>query len=72
MLLIILRVVYLLVCAGAILTYINPEEVEGVPVLLPKVINDNRLAAFAQVENVVDALVAFPGLGISCHCRFRN
>ncbi|MCA9050603.1 MAG: TRAM domain-containing protein [Planctomycetaceae bacterium] len=63
MLLIILRVVYLLVCAGAILTYINPEEVEGVPVLLPKVINDNRLAAFfgllllSQVVTMVDLLI---------------
>lgn len=63
MLLVILRVVYLLVCAGAILAYINPEEVDGTATTLPRIINDNKLIAFfallllSQMVTIVDMLV---------------
>lgn len=63
MLLVILRVVYLLVCAGAILAYINPEEVDGTASTLPRIINDNKLIAFftllliSQLVTIVDMLV---------------
>ena len=62
MLLIILRVAYLLVCAGAILAYINPETVHGAP--LPKIIHDHRLVAFfvllflSQIVTVGDMLIS--------------
>jgi len=46
MLLVILRVVYLLVCAGAILAYINPEDVDGSASTLPRIINDHKFIAF--------------------------
>lgn len=46
MLLIILRVAYLLVCAGAILAYINPEDVDGSANALPQIINNHKLVAF--------------------------
>lgn len=44
MLLIVLRIIYLLVCAGAIVAYLNPDKVDGPE--LPKVIDDHRLIAF--------------------------
>ena len=62
MLLIILRVAYLLVCAGAILAYINPETVHGAP--LPIIIHDHRLVAFfvllflSQIVTVGDMLIS--------------
>lgn len=61
MLLIILRITYLLVCAGAIVAYINPELVDGGE--LPKVIHDHRLIAFfvllalSQVVTFFDLIV---------------
>ena len=63
MLLVILRVAYLLVCAGAILAYINPEDVDGVASTLPGVINDHKLVAFfvllflSQVVTIADLLI---------------
>lgn len=63
MLLVILRVAYLLVCAGAILTYINPEDVEGVASTLPRVIDDHKLVAFfvllflSQVVTIADLMI---------------
>lgn len=44
MLLIALRVAYLLVCAGAIVAYINPDPLTDTNV--PKIIQDHRLGAF--------------------------
>lgn len=49
MLLIILRVAYLLVCAGAILAYINPEEIDGNMTILPRIISQNKLIAFFAI-----------------------
>ena len=46
MLLIILRGTYLLVCIGAILAYVNPESVNGDPLALPPIVENNRLIAF--------------------------
>ncbi|MCA9085109.1 MAG: PIN/TRAM domain-containing protein [Planctomycetaceae bacterium] len=63
MLLAILRVVYLLVCAGAILAYINPEEVEGTTVTLPRIVSEHRLVAFfvllfiSQIVTIIDMVV---------------
>jgi uncharacterized protein YacL len=63
MLLVILRVAYLLVCAGAILAYINPEDVDGVASTLPWVINDHKLIAFfvllfiSQLVTIADLLI---------------
>lgn len=63
MLLIILRVTYLLVCAGAILAYINPEEVDGDPTSLPAMIDNHKLIAFfvllflTQIVAIVDLLL---------------
>ena len=63
MLLVILRVAYLLVCAGAILAYINPEDVDGVASTLPRVINDHKLVAFfvllflSQVVTIADLMI---------------
>jgi len=63
MLLVILRVAYLLVCAGAILAYINPEEVDGTASSLPRIINDHKLIAFvvllllSQIVTIVDMLI---------------
>lgn len=60
MLLTILRVTYLMICIGAILAYINPEEVEGQPGALPGIIENNKLIAFCgllfltQIVTVVD------------------
>ena len=60
MLLTILRITYLMICIGAILAYINPEEVEGQPGSLPAIIENNKLIAFfgllalTQVVTVVD------------------
>ena len=59
MLLVILRVAYLLVCAGAILAYINPEDVDGAT-RLPTIIHDHKLIAFfvllllTQVVTIAD------------------
>ena len=61
MLLIILRLTYLLVCAGAIVAYLNPEMVDGAT--LPKMIGDHRLASFfvllflSQLITVIDVLI---------------
>ncbi|MEQ9411301.1 MAG: PIN/TRAM domain-containing protein [Fuerstiella sp.] len=63
MLLVILRVAYLLVCAGAILAYINPEEVDGKASTLPRIINDYKLVAFfvllllTQLVTFLDLLI---------------
>ncbi|MEZ6123819.1 MAG: PIN/TRAM domain-containing protein [Planctomycetaceae bacterium] len=63
MLLVILRVVYLLVCAGAILAYINPEDVDGDATTIPRIINDHKLVAFfallfiSQIVTIADMLV---------------
>ncbi len=63
MMFVILRVAYLLVCAGAILAYISPEEVKGVSSALPKIINDQKLVAFfvllflSQIVTVADLLI---------------
>lgn len=46
MLLMILRVAYLLICAGAILAYITTETVAGQPAALPIVIENNKVFAF--------------------------
>ncbi len=51
MLLVILRVVYLSVCAGAILAYINPEEVEGPASSVPatvKNVDGNRVVVVEE------------------------
>ena len=63
MLLVILRVAYLLVCAGAILAYINPEEVEGTASSLPRIIDEHKLSAFfvllflSQIVTIVDVMI---------------
>ena len=64
MLLIILRVSYLLVCAGAILAYINPEDVEGVASSLPQIVNNNKYMAFfvllflSQIVTIFDVMIS--------------
>jgi uncharacterized protein YacL len=63
MLLMILRVAYLLICAGAILAYITTETVAGQPTQLPRVIENNKALAFfvllliSQFVTIVDVLV---------------
>ena len=63
MLLVILRVAYLLVCAGAIVAYINPEEVAGNVPALPRIVYENKLPAFfvllfiSQIVTIGDLLV---------------
>ena len=63
MLLIILRVSYLLVCAGAILAYINPEDVEGVASSLAHIVNNNKYMAFfvllflSQIVTIFDVMI---------------
>lgn len=63
MLLIILRVAYLLISAGAILAYITTETVAGQPALLPRIIENNKAVAFfvllmiSQTVTIADVLV---------------
>jgi uncharacterized protein YacL len=63
MLLVILRVAYLLISAGAILAYITTETVAGQPALLPRVIENNKAIAFfallfiSQIVTIADVLV---------------
>ncbi|MEZ6063167.1 MAG: TRAM domain-containing protein [Planctomycetaceae bacterium] len=44
--LIILRVVYLVICIGAILAYINPDEALDSPAYLPAIISNHKFIAF--------------------------
>jgi uncharacterized protein YacL len=63
MMLIILRVAYLLISAGAILAYITTETVAGQPALLPRIIENNKTSAFfvllfiSQIVTIADVLV---------------
>ena len=67
MLLAILRIAYLLVCAGAIVAYINPEDVDADAAALPRIINDHKLIAFfvllllTQVVTFVDLVIRKKG-----------
>ena len=61
--LVILRVVYLLVCIGAVLAYINPPEIPGAPSSLPAIIAENKLWSFfillllTQIVTFADLLI---------------
>lgn len=63
MLLVILRVVYLLVCAGAIAAYLNPEQINGDSSALPTIIDQHPLPSFfvllflSQIVTIGDVLV---------------
>ena len=63
MLLMILRVAYLLICAGAILAYITTETVAGEPAQLPRIVENNKGLAFfvllliSQLVTIADLLV---------------
>ena len=63
MLLMILRVAYLLICAGAILAYITTETVAGEPTQLPRIVENNKGLAFfvllfiSQLVTIADLLV---------------
>lgn len=63
MLLVILRVAYLLISAGAILAYITTETVAGQPAVLPRIIENNKAIAFfvllfiSQIVTIADVLV---------------
>ncbi|MFN9718151.1 MAG: PIN/TRAM domain-containing protein [Planctomycetota bacterium] len=63
MLLMILRVAYLLICAGAILAYISTETVAGEPALLPRVIENNKAISFfvllllSQAVTIIDLII---------------
>lgn len=63
MLLMILRVAYLLISAGAILAYITTESVAGKPAQLPEIVENNKAIAFfvllflSQLVTVADVLV---------------
>ncbi|APZ93494.1 PIN/TRAM domain-containing protein [Fuerstiella marisgermanici] len=63
MLLVILRVAYLLVCVGAVLAYINPEDIPGAAPSLPSIVSENKLWAFfillflTQVVTIFDMLI---------------
>lgn len=62
MLLILLRVAYLLTCAGAILAYINTEDVVGASTM-PRIIEQNKASAFfllllvSQSVTIADVLI---------------
>lgn len=63
MLLFILRLVYLIICAGAILAYIKTEEVVGGPPVLPRIIDQNKALAFfallflSQTVTIADLVI---------------
>ncbi len=63
MMLMILRVAYLLICAGAILAYLTTDTVAGQPSTLPKVIENNKVTAFftllfiSQAVSITDLLI---------------
>lgn len=63
MLLILLRVAYFLICAGAIAAYINTEAVVGGPPALPRIIEQHRVPAFfvllflSQIVTTVDLII---------------
>lgn len=63
MLLMILRVAYLLICAGAIVAYLTTETVAGQPSTLPKIIENNKATAFfallliSQAVSITDLLI---------------
>ncbi len=63
MLLMILRVAYLLISAGAILAYITTETVVGQPAQLPRIVENNKAMAFfillfiSQIVTIADMLV---------------
>lgn len=63
MLLMLLRVAYLLICAGAILAYITTETVAGEPTQLPRIVENNKGLAFfvllsiSQLVTIADLLV---------------
>ncbi len=63
MMLMILRVSYLLICAGAILAYITTETVAGQPATLPRIIENNKGIAFfvllfiSQLFTIADVLI---------------
>ena len=63
MLLILLRVAYLLISAGAILAYITTETVAGQPAMLPRIIENNKAVAFfallfiSQIVTIAEVLV---------------
>ena len=63
MLLMILRVAYLLICAGSILAYITTETVAGQTAQLPRIVEDNKGLAFfgllfiSQMVTVADLMV---------------
>jgi len=63
MMLMILRVAYLLICAGAILAYITTETVAGQPAALPSIVENNKALAFfglllaSQLVTIIDLLI---------------
>jgi uncharacterized protein YacL len=63
MMLMILRVAYLLICAGAILAYLTTETVAGQPSTLPQIIENNKVTAFftllfvSQAVSITDLLI---------------
>ena len=63
MMLMVLRVAYLLICAGAILAYITTETVAGQPAALPRIVENNKALAFfglllaSQLVTITDLLI---------------
>lgn len=63
MMLLILRVAYLLICAGAILAYITTEATDPKVAALPQVVENNKTAAFfvmlflSQIVTITDLLI---------------
>jgi uncharacterized protein YacL len=63
MMLMILRVAYLLICAGSILAYITTETPDGQATSLPAIVENNKVAAFfvllflSQLVTITDLLI---------------
>ncbi|MCA9037151.1 MAG: PIN/TRAM domain-containing protein [Planctomycetaceae bacterium] len=63
MLLLILRLLYLIICAGAILAYIKTDDVMGGNSMLPRIIEQNKGLAFfvllflSQIVTIADVMI---------------
>ncbi|MGV2337950.1 MAG UNVERIFIED_CONTAM: PIN/TRAM domain-containing protein [Planctomycetaceae bacterium] len=63
MMLLILRVAYLLICAGSILAYITTETVDDKSARLPQIVENNKVAAYfvllflSQIVTITDLLI---------------
>jgi uncharacterized protein YacL len=63
MMLLILRVAYLLICAGSILAYITTEAADDKSAALPQIVENNKVAAYfvllflSQIVTITDLLI---------------